>query len=48
MNLLLLGSSQRAADLYDLLKRAFERQVSRDIAKALALTSEEVCIADDE
>ncbi|SIT41557.1 Transcriptional regulator, LysR family [Paraburkholderia piptadeniae] len=36
------------ADLYDLLKRAFEKQVSRDIAKALALRPEEVYIPDEQ
>jgi DNA-binding transcriptional LysR family regulator len=36
------------ADLYDLLKRAFERQVSHDIAKALALKPEDVCLPDAE
>ncbi|SAK85944.1 LysR family transcriptional regulator [Caballeronia calidae] len=36
------------ADLYDLLRRAVERQVSRDIAKALSLRPEEVCLPDDE
>lgn len=36
------------SDLYDLLRRAFERQVSRDIAKALALKPEDVCLPDEE
>ncbi|NPT39638.1 LysR family transcriptional regulator [Paraburkholderia xenovorans] len=35
---------QLPADLYDLLRRAYERQVSRDIAKALALNPEDVCL----
>lgn len=34
-------------DLYDLVRRAFERQVSRDIAKALSLKQEDVGAADD-
>ncbi|WP_374709909.1 LysR family transcriptional regulator [Paraburkholderia terricola] len=36
------------ADLYDLLRRAFERQVSRDIAEALSLKPEEVCLPEGE
>jgi DNA-binding transcriptional LysR family regulator len=36
------------ADLYDLLRRSFERQVSRDIAAALSLKPEEVCLPERE
>ncbi len=35
------------ADLHDLLRRAFERQVSRDIAKALSLHPDQVCLPED-
>lgn len=36
------------ADLYDLLRRAYERQVSRDVAKALSLKQDDVYLADAE
>jgi DNA-binding transcriptional LysR family regulator len=36
------------SDLYDLLRRAFQRQVSRDIAKALSLKPDQVCLPDDD
>jgi DNA-binding transcriptional LysR family regulator len=35
------------SDLYDLLRRAYERQVSRDIAKALSLSPEDVFLPDE-
>jgi DNA-binding transcriptional LysR family regulator len=35
-------------DMYDLLRRAFERQVSRDIAKALSMKPEDVCLPEAE
>ena len=34
-------------DLYDLLRRAVDKQVSRDIAKALSLRPEDVCLMDE-
>ncbi|SAK80681.1 LysR family transcriptional regulator [Caballeronia hypogeia] len=34
-------------ELHDLLRRAYERQISRDIAQALALPHEEVCLPDE-
>ncbi|WP_321786469.1 LysR family transcriptional regulator [Burkholderia pyrrocinia] len=36
------------ADLYDLLRRAYERQVSRDVAKALSLKQDDVYLAEPE
>ena len=36
------------ADLYDLLRRAYERQVSRDVAKALSLKPDDVYLAEPE
>lgn len=35
------------ADLYDLLRRTFERQVSVDIARTLSLKPEEVCLPEE-
>lgn len=35
-------------DMHDLLRQAFERQVSRDIAKVLSLPPEEVCLPDED
>lgn len=36
------------ADLYDLLRRAYERQVSRDVAKALSLKQDDIYLAEPE
>ncbi|MEX3955460.1 LysR family transcriptional regulator [Trinickia sp. EG282A] len=35
------------ADMYELLRQSFERQVSRDIAKALSLKQEQICLSDE-
>lgn len=35
-------------DLFDLLRRTFERQISRDMAEALSLDHKDVCLMEDE